>query len=180
MSHKRLRLHIPNAADNVIPYEIYPSSMGNKKILKAKRLTTAMKLCTGNLESVADKLRYARLSAGFQQDELANKLGIDKTTLLRYENGRVVEENMQIDILMRIAITCGMNKYFCCTPYHCFIVNNAGKQIKEYRKMNGLTQKNFATTLSVALNTVKRWERNENKPPKYIWELIKDIESLNS
>ena len=146
--------------------------MGQKKILKAKRLTSAMRLCTGNLESVADKLRYARLSAGFHQDTLADKIGINRSTLLRYENGQVAEENMEIEWLIEIAVACGMDKYFCCSPYHIFIIEDAGKQIKQYRKTTGLTQKKLAAKLGVWETTVKRWEQNRNKPPKYIWELV--------
>ncbi len=146
--------------------------MGQKKILKAKRLATAIELCTGTLETVSDKLRYARLSAGIHQDTLADKIGIDRSTLLRYENGQVSEENMEIEWLMQIATVCGMDKYFCLSPYHIFIAEDAGKQIKQYRKNLGLTQKKLAAKLGVAETTVKRWEKNRNKPPKYIWELV--------
>jgi len=170
-------LHISNAEDNVIPYEIYPASMGEKKILKAKRLTTAMKLCTGELESVADKLRYARLSAGFHQDILAEKIGVDRSTLLRYENGQTTEENMDIELLIKIALACGMDKHFCCSPYHIFIIQDAGQQIKQYRKKMKITQKELATMLGVSVTCVKRWEQKINKPPKYVWELVSGLTS---
>jgi transcriptional regulator with XRE-family HTH domain len=131
-----------------------------------------MKLCTGALESVSDKLRYARLTAGFHQDTLADYVGIDRCTLLRYENGHIAEENMEIDWLIKIALTCGMDKHFWCSPYHIFIIEDAGKQIKQYRKEMGLTQKKLAAQLGVWETTVKRWEQNRNKPPKHIWELV--------
>ena len=175
LSHKRLRLHIPDVADNVIPYEIYSTQVGVKKILKSKRLTTAMRLCTGTLETVSDKLRYARLVAGFHQDALADKVGIDRITLLRYENGHVTEENMVIEWLIKIALACGMDKYFCCSPYHVFINEDVGMQIKQYRKEAGLTQKMLAAKLDVAVTTVKRWEKKINKPPKIVWELVSGI-----
>jgi len=165
-------LHIPDAANNVIPYEIYPTLMGKQKILKAKRMGIAVKLCTGSPETVADKLRYARLTAGIRQADLAAGIGIDRATLLRYENGQVAEENIQVDVLIRIASICGKDKYFCCNPYHIFLGEDAGKQIKQYRKRTGLTQKQLAALCSVALTTVKRWEQNENKPPVYVWELV--------
>ena len=130
-----------------------------------------MRLCTGKLESVADKLLYARLSAGIHQDVLASMVGIHRATLLRYENGRVAEENMAADRLVQIALVCGMDKYFCCSPYHVFIVEGAGQQIKQYRKAMGLTQKRLASILGVTDAVVKRWEQNKNKPPVYVWEL---------
>lgn len=146
--------------------------MGNQKILKAKRLSVALKLCTGSLETVADKLRYARLSAGIHQDTLADEIGIDRITLLRYENGYITEENMEIEWLIKIAEICGMDKYFCCSPYHIFIINDASKQIKQYRKALGLTQKKFAALVGVSVTTAKRWEYKKNKPPKSVWELV--------
>jgi len=174
-----LNLHISDADENIIPYEIFPDEMGHKKILKAKRLTTAMKLCTSELKTVADKLQYARLAAGLLQRELAEKIGIDRTTLISYENGQTVEENMIIDWLIEIALACGMDKHFCCSPYHVFIIEDAGKQIKQYRKNMGLTQKKFAEQLGVWTTTIRRWEQNVNKPPKHIWELVSGLRSID-
>ena len=166
-------MHISDADENVVPYEIYPAAVGQKAILKAKRLTLAMRLCTGNLTSVADKLRYARLTAGIHQDALAREVGIDRITLLRYENGpRIAEENMETEWLVKIALACGRDKYFCCSPYHIFIIEDAGRQIKQYRHEMGLTQKQLAVKLGVAVTTVKRWEQKKNKPPLYVWELV--------
>ena len=172
-------MHIPDAAENIIPYEIYPTQVGSKKILKAKRLNTALDLCTGSPQSVADKLKFARLSAGLHQDVLADIIGIDRATLLRYENGQVEEENMQVEWLMQIASICGTDKYYCCSPYHIFLLNDAGKQIKQYRKNIKLTQKKLAAKLGVDETTVKRWEQNKCKPPKYIVELVNNFNSTD-
>jgi len=138
-----------------------------------------MKLCTGELKTVADRLQYARLSAGLFQRELAENIGIDRTTLISYENGQTTEENMIIEWLIAIALACDMDKHFCCSPYHIFIISDAGKQIKQYRKEMGLTQKMFASQLGVWETTVKRWEQNRNKPPKLIWELVSGLKLSN-
>jgi len=179
LRHKRLNLHISDADENIIPYEIYPDEVGQKKILKAKRLTTAMKLCTSKLKTVADKLQYARLTAGLLQRELAEKIGMDRTTLISYENGQIIEEHMDVQRLMEIALACGRDKYFCCSPYHVFLIEEPGSQIKAYRKAHGLTQKNLAEILGVWETTVKRWEWQKNKPPVYVWELISGASSID-
>ena len=175
LRHKRLRLHISDAEENVVPYVIYPVGMGERKILKGKRLTAAMQLCTGSLESVADKLRYARLSAGLHQDALANMVGMSRSALLRYENGQVAEEYMEIGWLMDIALACGVDKHFCCNPYHMFILQDAGAQVKQYRLAVGLTQKRLAERLGVNVSTVKGWEWGKNKPPLRVWELVSSL-----
>ena len=180
LRHKRLNLHIADADKNIIPYEIYPDKMGQKKILKSKRLTTALKLCTGELVTVADKLRFARLSAGLHQNELAKLVGIERSTILRYENGQIPEVRMETSFLVKIALACGMDKYFCCNPYHIFIMDDYGTQIKKYRKSLGLTQKQFAEKLGVWVTTLKRWEYEKNKPPVYIWELVSGLKSIES
>jgi len=153
--------------------------VGQKKILKAKRLTTAMKLCTSELKTVADKLQYARLTAGLLQEDLAERIGIDKCTILRYENGHIPEERMEVPWLIQIALECGRDKYFCCSPYHIFLMREPGAQIKAYRKSHGLTQKRFAEILGVWETTVKRWEWQKNKPPVYVWELISGARSID-
>ena len=147
--------------------------------MKAKRLTVAMRLCTGVFESVADKLRYARLSVGIHQDALAEGVGINRHTLLRYENGQVSEENMEIEWLIKIALACGMDKHFCCSPYHMFIMEDASEQIKRHRKEMGLTQKQLAARLGIWDTTVKGWEQKRNKPPKYVWELVSGLRSID-
>ena len=179
MRHKRLNLHISDADENIIPYEIFPDEVGQKKILKAKRLTTAMKLCTSELKTVADKLQYARLTAGLLQRELAELVGIDRTTLTAYENGQIVEEHMDVKNIMAIAIACGRDKHFCCSPYQIFLAEEPGAQIKAYRKAHGLTQKMLAAMLGVWDTTVKRWEWQKNKPPMYVWELISGVRSID-
>jgi len=156
----------------VVPYKIYPAIVSRAHILKAKRLTAALELCTGAPKSVADKLRYARLAAGINQGALAEVVGVDRATLLRYENGQVSEYNMQVDLLVRVAAVCGVDKLFCCSLYHAFIIEDAGKQIKRWRKEMGLTQKEMAVKLGALVSAVKRWEQNKNKPPRWVWELV--------
>lgn len=45
-------------------------------------------------------LRAARLSRGYRQDDLAQLLGMDRSTIARYENG---ERAMSISTLMQVA-----------------------------------------------------------------------------
>lgn len=79
---------------------------------------------------------------------------------------------MQVELLVQVAIHCGLDKHFCCSPYHIFIARDAGAQIKQYRKNLGITQRELAAKLGVTRTTVRRWEKNENKPPKSVWELV--------
>ncbi len=55
------------------------------------------------------------------------------------------------------------------------------QELKDLRKANGLTQKNLADILNVAVQTVKHWEqgvRNINKHVQFLIELVFKIKPL--
>lgn len=114
---------------------------------------------------IKDKLRYVRLMAGLKQVELADLVGIERSTLNRLENGVVAEENMKTDLLVRIAIACGVERTFCCNRYHEFLANNCGDKIKKYRKERQMTQQALADVFGVHKKTVGEWEQDRHKPP---------------
>lgn len=126
----------------------------------------------GDDTPIKDKLRYARLMAGLKQSELAERVGIDRVTLTRLENGDVTEENMKTDLLLKIAATCGFERTFCCNGYHKFLADDAGKKIKAYRKKRRLTQAELAVRFHVNKKTVASWEYNLHKPPIEILRIM--------
>ena len=167
-SHKRLTLLVDDALIANKYYQIEPVHVNTSKVAVCKKPDDVLFLY--NLQPddntpIKDKLRYVRLSAGYGQKELAEIVGIDRVTLTRLENGDVSEDNMKTHILIDIAHACGFDRTFCCNRYHTFIACDAGKRIKTYRREHRLTQAELAKKLTVALTTVKRWERNVCKPP---------------
>jgi len=113
---------------------------------------------------IGDRIRYVRIQAGYGQKELAKLLGIDRVTLVRLENNQVSDWNMKTDLLVQIATICGFERTYCCDDYHRFIVDDCGGQIKAYRKEHHLTQQALADMLGVARTTIRRWEKNQDKP----------------
>lgn len=148
--------------------------MGEVYILRSRQSVTTLRLCTEkNPTAVGDKLRLVRLSAGKLQSELAEHLGIDRITYLRYENGQVSEHNMNIEILKETALFCGRSYDYCFNAYHAFLDRGVGNQLREYREQHGLTQAKLAGKLGIYPTTVKRWESGESRPsPKYISWLL--------
>lgn len=166
-SHKRLTLLVDDVFLASKRYQINPIHVDSSKVAVCKKPDDVFFLYSfqaNDQTPIRDKLRYVRLVAGYGQKELADIIGIDRVTLTRLESGDVAEENMKTHVLMQISLACGFDRTFCCNRYHAFLANDAGKKIKAYRKENHLTQIDLAKQLNVAHTTVKRWERNENKP----------------
>ena len=116
--------------------------------------------------TIADKIRYARITARLEQAELAELVGIDRTTLLRLENGQVSDEHMRTDTLVKIAVTCNRRNTFCCDEYHAFMAGGYGAVIRRVRKAYRWTQAELAALMRVSVTTVKRWEQERSRPSR--------------
>lgn len=57
---------------------------------------------------MADKIKERRLACGYTQEELADKLGLQKSAVAKYENGRV--ENIKRSTIEK------MSKILDCSP----------------------------------------------------------------
>ena len=56
--------------------------------------------------NVGDKIRIARMNKGMTQEELGNALGVQKSAIAKYENGRVV--NIKRSTLKKISDVLGI------------------------------------------------------------------------
>lgn len=57
---------------------------------------------------MADRIKERRIALGLTQEELGNKLGLQKSAIAKYENGRV--ENMKRSVIAKMA------KVLECSP----------------------------------------------------------------
>lgn len=174
-SHKRLTLLIEDAKTTRQRYQIHPFPCSSSSIRACKypadvQFLYHMQHCTD--APIKDKLRYVRLMAGLKQSELAEMVGISRSTLLHLENGDVSEENMKTNTLIRIALACGFERTFCCNPYHALLAGNIGQRIKAYRKEHRMTQQVMADIFHVCKGTVFNWEHNQTNPPKCVLQRL--------
>lgn len=51
--------------------------------------------------NMSDRIKEQRLTMGFTQEELADKLGLQKSAVAKYENGRV--ENIKRSVISKMA-----------------------------------------------------------------------------
>ena len=47
--------------------------------------------------------------------------------------------------------------------------------IKEIRRQSGLSQTKFSKEMGIPLKTLKNWEQNIRKPPRYVENLIREV-----
>lgn len=108
---------------------------------------------------MASRIKQMRLQIGLTQEELANKLGLQKSAIAKYENGRV--ENIKRSIISK------MSELFNCSPAYLmgwsdninytsdtqnqnFIFSDFEKELViNYRKADDLTQAMVIRTLGM-------------------------------
>ena len=170
--YSRLWNIFPPSAKTLLPHFLVYFKVTSYPIVTG-RFSRDTYFCSINkMQKISEKMRYHRLKAELSHNEVEKISGISKRTIYRYENDLVKEENMRVNVLKKLAQLYHLDKYAFCTDYHIFIDNNPGIQLKEYRKRNGLSQKDLAHYLGINKGIVQHWEQGINKPPKEIWRQL--------
>ena len=73
---------------------------------------------------MGDKIKQQRLKLGYTQEELAQKLGLQKSAIAKYENGRV--ENIKRSVIVKMA------KILECTPAYLLDLEEEPEQEEGY------------------------------------------------
>ena len=173
-----MSLLIPGAKENTRPHTIMPLPVDSQPFYRCKypRDTQFAYQLEQDTATIADKLRYARITARLEQAELAELVDIDRITLIRLENGQVFDEHMRTSTLVKIAIACGREPSFCCDEYHAFMSGDYGEAIRKMRKSRKWTQIVLADSMGVNPTTVKRWEKRVSRPGReHYYKLLQII-----
>ena len=138
-------------------------------------LAEAEKVNIGNdspakFDTVADRLRYYRHKKGLLQREVADCVGIERTTYSAYEeDGR---DYYPVDILERIVELYGVKIAEVLDDYNLFLLNGQASQVKALRKKTKLTQADFANHVGVTKQQIKGWEQGRARMTKKFWEKV--------
>lgn len=124
-----------------------------------------------NLQSVSDKIKYARLSARLKSREVAERAGLHITTYCRYERGEITAEGMDYRILERISVACGFPQDFCLDEYQKFRTRSS-QIIRQFMSDKGLTNAALAYQTNVSLTSVKQWKTGKCSPSYKQWETV--------
>ena len=108
------------------------------------------------LTCTADKLRWYRLTNGYLQRDIADMIGIYRSTYIYYEKQEQkfydIDQLQKIADIYKIDITCLLDDYMM------FIYKGQAKQIKALRKSLGLTQDDLADLFNTSKSNIKHWE----------------------
>ncbi|MDO4618967.1 MAG: hypothetical protein Q4B31_05525 [Clostridia bacterium] len=122
------------------------------------------------ITEIADKLRYYRYKKALLQKEVADYLGIERTTYSAYEQyGR---DFYPMENLEKIAVLYEVHVLSLLDEFNTFLYNDQGKQVKAMRKALNMTQWEFSKHLGVGLHNVKQWETNKARMFKSTWERL--------
>lgn len=120
------------------------------------------------ITEIADKLRYHRYRKALLQREVADYIGIDRSTYIHYEEyGR---DYYPLDNMEKLAILFGVPVTELLDDFNMFLYNDQGKQIREKRLVLHMTQDQYAKVLGIPLGTLKRWEQNRVRMFKSTWK----------
>ena len=140
-----------------------------KKVSEAQKFT--LKFPTADkIEKVADKLRYYRHQKGLYQSDVADYLGLERSTYIDYENPD--RDYYSAEVMDKIAKLLEVDVYDLLDDYNKFLYDGQGRNIKELREKMNISQEKLAKKMNVSLLKVKRWEQDKVRMFKYTWEKL--------
>lgn len=123
-----------------------------------------------DLSTIGGRIKYYRLQSGLRQKDLSQITGIDRGTIIDYENNFVPHT---LEICTRIAEGLKIDHFLIFDDYLTFLASDFASKILSIRKNLKLTQKGFAKLLGVVQSTVSAWEQNEKYPSRVNFKRIK-------
>ena len=120
------------------------------------------------ITEIADKLRWLRYRKALLQREIADLIGIDRSTYIRYEeyghDYYPIKHMAKLAELYEIPVTDLLD------DFNLFLYNNQGMQIRAKRMQLGLSRKEYAKILGVHPGSLKKWELNTVRIFKSTWK----------
>ncbi len=122
------------------------------------------------LKTTAEKLRWFRYKNRILQIEVAQAIGIDRSTYINYEkleHRAYPHENLKL-----IAKLYNIDLIDLLDEYNMFLYNGQGKQIQALRQSMNLDIYEFANLFGVKSTTVENWENESVTISKKTWRKL--------
>lgn len=121
-----------------------------------------------SITKTSDKLRWHRYKKGLLQREVADHLGIDRTTYIHYEENE--RDYYPIQHMEKLADLYDVPVTELLDEYNMFLYGNQGQKIRTQRISLGMTREQYAKALGVPVGTLKKWEGNRVRIAKDTWK----------
>jgi transcriptional regulator with XRE-family HTH domain len=116
------------------------------------------------INTLGDHLRKRRLDLGLLQREVAERIGVDETTIYHWERQRNMPE---------IRFIAPIIKFLGYDPI--LKPESFPEKLRAYRSRMGLSQKNFAIKFGIDPSTIAKWEMKNHNPAKFYRKLLDRI-----
>ena len=113
------------------------------------------------LKTLGDHIRKKRLDLGLLQQEVAARIGVDKTTIYNWENSRATPATRHIPQII---------EFLDYIPYGR--PSSLPQRLVLARRLRGLSRRKLAKVLGVDESTLARWERETRRPSREQRDLI--------
>jgi len=114
------------------------------------------------LETLGDHIRKRRLDLGLFQKEVAEKIGVDETTIYNWERNATNPPNRHIPRII---------EFLGCNPLPN--PNTLAEKLIMARKTLGLSQKAMAKRLGIDPTTLERWEAGKSNPSAKSFAIVR-------
>lgn len=119
-------------------------------------------------KTLADRIKKAKLVAGFTQKEMAKLTGLSFSSINELESG--YRKNINIDTLKKLLLVLDPN--IILDDYLSYILNQ-GSNIKKLIDKNGINK--ICEQLKCHRSTVERYRDNKCQIPRYKYERLKEL-----
>ncbi len=120
-------------------------------------------------------IRFLRLKRGITQEELAERLGVEKASIYNWEVGKVIPRMKHLKKLSEIFEVPVYDLLREGPVGNIFNSSAVMGKIKLLRKMHGLSQKELADRVGVTVGAVSKWERGLSLPDKVHLKKLSEI-----
>lgn len=125
------------------------------------------------IDNTPDKLRWYRYRKGLLQKEVADIIGVSRSTYCGYEEGK--HDYYPLDMMGRLAELFEVPVTSLLDEYNLFLYYGQGEEIKIMRELRQMTIEEYAKYLGTYPTNLRRWENDETQISKKTWTKLRDI-----